>query len=787
MSERALSSRLLQYHMDLTRVKDSSSIHLASLTVIQEFLKNDKNGNIRQMFLDNGLVDSVLVTIDSALDDQSELASLDVALKCLWFLSQLSIGPLQNMISGDVMRRLLYLLDVKGSIYHFTSEFSRAFQQLCENRHLVGKIQTKQMSAELHYEVHKLSNRKLKYLDMLPDNLNTCSLFDTSDSDMDVNITDHLLENFKQYSWPNRADIQEKKEDEKEWKDIFVSEVIDGPLFWAHIGMSNIETVRDIQMALATENLRPTKCIAGDIVVVKKVLDSDDLSIYIRARVIKVDQWKVKVWALDYGYEMELPHDQVYAIPDHIGTNKYPPQISLCRLAGVEAPPRHQVIPQLAASILCNICHKSIPACEILAQHGGLEILEKFIRHCPDPGTIIPVLTLITIISFHCKMSSSISCSNLTECILDNMSKFKDYPPNTQEELLVASLNGLCNVLFKNDTTREKFYHHEGINIVMRIILQHANVKDRIYHAGTHLLRIFVRKIDTEQSTVVQRRRSLDRQRRKKACRPPSGDKKHLDPMLKKCPNEFAKLMQSSKIGVGNKGTTKSRLYETAWSDESDEENDSFLVTRMREDPEGSIRPVTTCDAAHYYGQSTDKTLILGSEVEFENDSTHELRPNKSIFKVSSAIIAKHVCGFLNSGKGGSIYFGIRSTIQGVELKRNDRDEFRLSVDRMMCDKVSPCVLHSMFDVIYTPVMERDENTDTLVPIKDHFVAEIIVKTVSNSIMHTVKGGECFYRFGAHTSQLSAQEMRQLIIFEEEELFMEEIKQLSLELEHLKS
>lgn len=335
-SERTLVTRLLQYHLALSKVRGNSVLQLASLAVIQEFLKKDKNANIRQMFMDSGLIDSLLLAIDFALDDQSELAFLDVALKCLWFLSQLGIGPLQNMISGDVIRRLLYLLNINGSMYNFTSKFSAVFRELCENKHLIGKIQTKQMSSELHQQVHKHSGNKLKNLGTLPEELNVCHMFDTSDCDKDVNITEYLLENFSELAWPDKTEIQEKAAEGEEelWEDIFVSEIIDGPLFWAHIGMSTIATVRDIQVALATAKLQPTRCIAGDIVIVSKILNAD-APFYVRARVTKVDQWKVTVWALDYGYEMDLPQNQVYAMPDHLGTHRYPPQIFLCRLAGI--------------------------------------------------------------------------------------------------------------------------------------------------------------------------------------------------------------------------------------------------------------------------------------------------------------------------------------------------------------------------------------------------------------------------------------------------------------------
>lgn len=73
----------------------------------------------------------------------------------------------------------------------------------------------------------------------------------------------------------------------------------------------------------------------------------------------------------------------------------------------------------------------------------------------------------------------------------------------------------------------------------------------------------------------------------------------------------------------------------------------------------------------------------------------------------------------LPSGKGGKIVFGVSagSKVVGVKAVRDDRDEFRLGVDRMMTDKLSPPVLHSLFDVVYHKVLNDD-----LDPVPDMFV-----------------------------------------------------------------
>lgn len=61
------------------------------------------------------------------------------------------------------------------------------------------------------------------------------------------------------------------------------------------------------------------------------------------------------------------------------------------------------------------------------------------------------------------------------------------------------------------------------------------------------------------------------------------------------------------------------------------------------------------------------------------------------------------------AGKGGNIYFGLSplGKVVGIKLTRDERDEFRLGVDRMMLDRLNPCPLHSSFDVVYTPVVRK--------------------------------------------------------------------------------
>lgn len=76
------------------------------------------------------------------------------------------------------------------------------------------------------------------------------------------------------------------------------------------------------------------------------------------------------------------------------------------------------------------------------------------------------------------------------------------------------------------------------------------------------------------------------------------------------------------------------------------------------------------------------------------------------------------------SGKGGEIIFGLStiSKAEGLKASRDDRDEFRLGVDRMMTDKLSPPALHSLFDMEYHQVVEDNEDSGRLIPIPDLYI-----------------------------------------------------------------
>lgn len=338
-----LAAKLLQYYLDLVNQKAKPNLQLASMTVIQEFLKKDNHGGIKLIFMDNGFVDHLCMALDTGLENPSNLAFLDLSLKSMFFLSEVAIGPLQNMINPSVMRRLLSLLDTKSAFFNYSDHFKTKFQSMCINKNLVGKVSTVEMSSKVKGHVLNTSMGSLKsIMAVMPDHLKICSLYDTSNPEEDIEFSSEFIS--KHLAWPSNhiSTFCEDKNlndhnNEEVWEDIFVTDLIKGPLFWAHIGMSTVENVHSIQKLLAThfseKSPRVLICKPDDCVLVKRTLDNQ-IPFYIRGIVLSTGASKSSIWSFDYGFTVVTPNCQIHHLPSHVSLDAYPPQISICSLTG---------------------------------------------------------------------------------------------------------------------------------------------------------------------------------------------------------------------------------------------------------------------------------------------------------------------------------------------------------------------------------------------------------------------------------------------------------------------
>ena len=185
----------LECLMYLSRLEDNMAMKLAGLTVLQEMLKhNQGNGYVRIALLKKGLLDTLLEAFDHGLEEECNFAFLDIAVKCIFYLSKLPVSPVQPLISNNVIRRLLLLLDSKRTFFRFSNKMTETCAEMCEGKHLVSKVQVVQMNAKRWMKLHKMCQYALIKKKDLPTSVRYCTVYDTDSHGRDVDIGGLLVQ-----------------------------------------------------------------------------------------------------------------------------------------------------------------------------------------------------------------------------------------------------------------------------------------------------------------------------------------------------------------------------------------------------------------------------------------------------------------------------------------------------------------------------------------------------------------------------------------------------------------
>ncbi|XP_071156571.1 uncharacterized protein [Mytilus edulis] len=772
-----ITEKSLSYLLSLTRldIEGSSMTRLAALSVIHQLITIDPTGDVRTLFLTNGILEQVLMEFDFGFESEENSTFLEVSLNILWNLSKLAICPVQPLISEVVFRRLMLLFDSTSSFYTFSSQFTSTVKSLCENKHLVGHVSPCTISVRVKEDITKATRGMLRTVSNFPTEVHVCTLYDTNDPDNEIDLTAHLVSN--KLAWPldTKSKPNQQKEDESEnaWKDVIVTEVISGPYFWAHIGIETIENMRKIQNLLLLEyssgRLHQMSCVKGDLIVVAKERDGEVF--LFRAEVLSRKPQEVRVWALDYGFVVDVAADNVmnvYGTPNNLNL---PPQIKLCSIQGVQAQPRDSLMVKLSGAILCNLTQKSIPAGDVILKLDGFETLQKFIEISPDQDTNTEVLKLITNLSYGERKRRKWLETDMIPVLLG---KTMD---QTNKLTLQNILYCLTNLIIRCDEARAKFYHSQGIDTILTVLIT-SQRNSSVSRAAIHLLKVFIQRLNQTSTECLPMNVSL-RSGKNSNHRKSEMDKllqEMSDVRLKRGEIQYAipedrlshnfshdsrEAIPPELADIGQHPPTKQQLLD---------------MIEGRQSSDLDPVPINACAKTF----DNKKYFIKDQIVDIQTDSLHELRPNKTLSTVSASLISTHVCGMLNNRKGGEIIFGLSTTskAEGLKASRDDRDEFRLGVDRMMTDKLSPPALHSLFDMEYHQVVEDNEDSKRLIPIPDLYIIVIRIKPSKGSLYTMKRDNTSYIRFGSTTALLSMQDLRNLVILEEEDRYRSQIIEL---------
>ena len=117
---------------------------------------------------------------------------------------------------------------------------------------------------------------------------------------------------------------------------------------------------------------------------------------------------------------------------------------------------------------------------------------------------------------------------------------------------------------------------------------------------------------------------------------------------------------------------------------------------------------------------------ILGGNIPWEEDETHEFKGHRTLSveeldprledsgKPSRGTISKALCGFLNAGKGGTIYMGVtnQGTIQGIHLTQDQKDHFEVALGDLL-QRYTPPVPKECVSVAFIPVLDDEDQMES--------------------------------------------------------------------------
>lgn len=744
------SESILQYLRDIVETDNISNMtKLASLSILNKIFLKEQGNSLQTKCLQSEFTSCLLTMLDSGLNglsDPSEAVTISVAMEILCQFSKLPVDTIQCLVTETTVRTLLDYLNSCSKFYQFPASTKMILSEICEGKQLMGKVKVISMATEPLEYIHRHTKHKLK---RVPDKIKVCKLIDTEHKE-DLDICEYLL--MKQVAWPGSFPGEVVSESD-EWENLIVTEVLDGGMFWAQVGENAIKNVFDIQRQLnmCEDHVRRSSALIGDTIVVYGEVMGNKC--FLRAQVLSFDGCSVEVFAIDYGYTLRVLDRNIFYLPDNLDTKKVKRNVSLCSVDGISAPPYDEELAHNAAAILVNLCKQSFLAGEILEKLDGIEIIRRFLLHCLQPRLKAQVMTILLNLAVNNKLNSQISNGGFVKILLDIIESYTKRGManvtalesdstsrllvDSDEKLLLArTVLCLTNILYWKVDTRATFYKHQGIDIIQELMICLSKLEPT-YTFCVKLLKVFLGR------SVFKNMTDNHGHVRKEAEKQLTGGQNSSQKM----DSHGSQIQESAENSLKNLTDSDSD-----WDEEKPENNAKSLS--------GSPVMVDMDESQGYY---------LGQTVSVYDDEHHELCTQRYAQNINVHTFAKHVCGMLNTGQGGSIFFGIdeNSKVFGLELSRDEKDQFRLGVDQHMFDKISPVLLHSQFSIRDYPVI--DQNTEQV--IQDHYVIEINVRG-SRGTIYTMVNGSCYYRLGSDTFAITRQALRQLIIFEEEENYL---------------
>ncbi|XP_070570876.1 uncharacterized protein [Ptychodera flava] len=733
----------------------------------------------------------------------------------------------QNTLKKQgLVEMLVNLCDVYGVKHtpslqcRYPDEALDLFRQLTDNKVLIGNMR-------------QLDDKKLSYLQrnmqsvyrgLESEEIYEVDLYDTS-TETDISISKELIS--AGYAWPSPDQVSQPGLEEnymKEsgagvWRDVVISEYTDIQCFCVRLVEENTsKTIHKLEDILKYKNplqrLLKKPCI-GETIIAETVFNGQH-KLY-RA---KVKDWitmaTILVKALDYGHMEKLPWKQQYAMPE--GLQSISPQAVLCTLRGIHPPPVSHVIIKNSLGILENLCQSSPSNAQLLMSNFNMDVVIKL---CQSP--VEDICVCVAGILLNCARNASLRAfigqRGGVAAMLDICKRFQ-----SNEDVLLTAIGALQNQLYECVANCLKMVDLNGVADILHITQETHNedIKMKALCAIKNLCSSVIRledvfeyplqckmvsskvssnihndsqidegsvasagevintpKLIDQAMTSTERQFGLPTGRVQKAmCA--SVLENVISVYKEKVDACMAQALSSSTLATNvhisdeyiNEGCLGQISQTTNEDDSVSAESDLINATQM----------VLSDESLPFYVKEMPTNV--------QNDSTHDVSPFTNVMRFSDVRIAKTVCAFLNSGRGGTIYFGIQldNQVQGIKVTRNERDQVRLSIDRIM-GRMIPAVTYNKYSIVFAPVITVDSRNcnSGRQQIEDMFVIELHINPTSGIIYTTPDPScRCYFRKGIQNTEVSHQEIHEMILIEEEAQFKAEIESLGNEIMKIK-
>ncbi|KAK2551490.1 hypothetical protein P5673_027680 [Acropora cervicornis] len=604
----------------------------------------------------------------------------------------------------QVIQLLCNILNTNGShrnccisSYHSSKEANERFHELTFQKKLVGKIKELPPSA--------LREKAVNFVD----------LYDTTMDYQDIHISDELIKS--QLMWPDMSlsDTKDDKDQEKyvkhkdfdKWADICVTEVIDACHFWAHVGGKHVtEKIEGITQRLLSAEPYPLNSIPepGTYVCISEMIGGHR-DCY-RAQVISIEQTSDKasfahVFAVDNGCARKVPLCNLHFLTEDL--QDIAPQAVLCCLSGVQDPPESTEVLEHVAGFLRNLTQGDDDSyCIYVAAQGGLEFLIKLCR-IPNREICKQAVGAILNLAKNTKIGVRIGFLGGIQVLLDVCQHFFH-----DEEVLFLALGGLLNLVCypsESYVNRCRLADSDGL-----VIMTHVHETSSSESIKIRCLQLIKNLLGNSMAFHGLRHGEVEAKPTLVALSSGSG----------------------KRSSMGESDGLSDYDNSTSYEDTDGDTDGERLVTDSPGSSPGKADDTDVDNMQEYY--------VQGYHVPFSEDDLHDFRS---------------LCAFLNSGKCGTVYCGIRrdGVVAGLKIKRKQRDQLRLGIDETLSR--------------FNPPRSR-------LQVDDRYVVEIRIVNCSG-LVYTTPQGKCFFRHKSRNEEFTTQEVREKTVKEMESLYNSEM------------